>query len=314
MSRIVIHIEEQGQTVRRFGMRGSRVRWLVALGVLGALTVVGGAAGGAWYARGQVGNGPSAQAENAVLKARLQTIEARQIQVDRALERVMAYDSKIRQLTQVDEGARAFGIGPLSELELAAAERDRRLGLPGEELVLGDDSAGLDGMLEQSERRADMLEDRIFAEEESLQEVRAYLDDRASLLGASPSTWPVRGWVTSGYGWRDNPRGGGRKMHAGLDVAAPRGTPIIAAADGHVTFAGYHSAYGNMVVIDHGYGMTTKYGHCSRLHVQVGDRIQRGELIGKVGNTGRSTGPHLHFEVLQDGVHVNPKRFLVREG
>lgn len=312
-TRILIDVEQDGRH-RKYRITGGRLRALTSLAVLGALLAAVGAAGGAWYAHGAMGNGPAAVAENALLRTRLQELEARQASVDQALDRVMAYDSKIRQLTREDDGARAFGIGPLSALEIAAAEREGRgVALPGEDFQLGEPrSADLGGWLDDAEMRSEMLQTRLEGEEESLQEIRGYLDDRTSLLRAHPTVWPVRGWVTSGYGYRNSPHGGGHRLHAGLDIAAPRGTPVIAPADGHVVFAGYHSAYGNLVVVDHGYGITTKYAHLHRMHVRVGDRVQRGDRVAKVGNTGRSTGPHLHFEVHKDGVAVNPRRFLER--
>jgi murein DD-endopeptidase MepM/ murein hydrolase activator NlpD len=275
--------------------------------------VLGGAVT-AWWAASAVGNTPSAKAENVLLRSRLSALEARLGRVDRALARVASYDAKIRQLTQEDRGARAFGIGPLSELEVAAAERERRtVALPGGELPPAPNKDNLLGVLDDLDQRARDLEERALREEVSLQEIRGYLDDRTSLINAYPSEWPVRGWVTSRYGWRTGPHSGARRLHTGIDIAAPRGTPIVAAADGHVVFAGYHSAYGNLVVVDHGYGITTKHAHTSRILVAVGDRVLRGDVIARVGNTGRSTGPHLHFELLQDGVPVNPLPFLRSE-
>lgn len=290
--------------------------WAAGLGVL---VLCCAAAWGSWTLHARWGNGPSAQAENIVLRTRLQTLEARQTRVDQALARVMAYDSRLRQMTREDKGAHALGIGPLSELELAAAEREGGgVVLPGEEFELATVVAPVDmhatdditGRLDDVGARAEGLEARVLAEEVSLQEVKTYLDDRTSLLRATPSVWPVRGWVTSHFGWRKSPAGVGTKLHSGMDIAAPIGTPIISPADGHVVFAGYHTAYGNMVVIDHGYGLTTKYAHTSRMLVKVGERVQRGDLIARVGNTGRSTGPHLHFEVIKDGVPTSPMRYL----
>jgi murein DD-endopeptidase MepM/ murein hydrolase activator NlpD len=311
-TRVVISVEQKGRTLRRFGIGGARLRALVVLAVLlvtlQALVLIG----VSWQVYSRLGNGPSAMSENVLLRSRLQDIERRQNQVDQSLDRVMAYDAKLRRLTGEDRGARAFGIGPLSALEVAAAERDgRTVILPGEALSqLSTGSRGLPTLLDDMDLRTRQLERRVLREEESLQEVRGYLDDRTSLQRANPSIWPVRGWLTSGFGWRRNPVLGSRQLHTGLDVAAPRGTPVIAPADGHVVFAGYHSAFGNMVVIDHGYGLTTKYAHTSHILVQVGDRILRGEMIARVGNTGRSTGPHLHYEVHKDGVPRNPMRYL----
>ncbi|MBJ95681.1 MAG: peptidase M23 [Rickettsiales bacterium] len=298
--------------MRRFGIGGSRLRALLVLGGLlfsfQALVLVG----LSWKVYERLGNGPSAMSENLVLRARLQGLERRQTELDKVLERVMAHDAKLRRMTGEDAGARALGIGPLSELELAAAERDgRSVTLPGEQVGLdGGQSDELAVLLDELELRGEQLSKRLLREEESLQEVRGYLEDRSSLQRANPSIWPVRGWLTSGYGWRRNPVLRTRQLHTGLDIAAPRGTPVMAPADGHVVFAGYHSAFGNMVVIDHGYGITTKYAHTSHILVEVGDRVFRGDMIAKVGNTGRSTGPHLHYEVHRDGRPLNPMRFL----
>ncbi len=312
---MIIQIEDDAGSDRRFALDRRRIRVAATLSAFIFTLVVGGAAGGAWLLRDYVANTPSAKAENALLRTRLQSLEAEMGRVDQSLDRVMATDAKLRQLTREDTGAQAFGIGPLTELELAAAEREGRgVALPGEEFELGRPViSSLEEELDDLDLRARSLQDRLEAEEQSLQEVRGYLDDRISLLDASPSFWPVRGWVTSGYGWRASPHGGARRLHSGLDMAAPRGTPVMAAADGDIVFAGYHTAYGNLVVVDHGYGMTTKYAHLSRMLVKVGERVERGALIARVGNTGRSTGPHLHFEVLKDGVPVNPRRYLSRD-
>lgn len=315
--RIVIQLRHgaNGEAGRRFVLDARRVRRIVVIGTFFGIVLLGGTGVLGWQAHDYRENTPSALAENALLKSRLQALEFRLSRVDRSLDRVMAHDAKIRQMTREDEGARGFGLGPLSALELAAAEREGRgVTLPGEELELGvaDGDLSLVGRLDDSELRARELEDRAGIEEQSLEEIRGYLDDRTSLLRAHPSVWPVRGWMTSRFGYRTSPLGGERRLHAGIDIAAPRGTPVIAAADGHVVSAGYHAAYGNMLVIDHGYGITTRHAHLSRINVRVGDRVRRGDLIARVGNTGRSTGPHLHFEVLQDGVPVSPMKFLDR--
>lgn len=117
---------------------------------------------------------------------------------------------------------------------------------------------------------------------------------------------PVRGRITSRFGWRIHPISRVRRMHTGVDIAAPSGTPIAAAGGGEVIFAGRKGGYGNAVIIDHGRGRTTLYGHMSRIQVRVGQVVQRGLIVGNVGSTGFSTGPHLHFEVRQNGNPVNP--------
>jgi len=100
-------------------------------------------------------------------------------------------------------------------------------------------------------------------------------------------------------------------MHKGLDIATRSGTPIIAPADGLVIFAGREGGFGNMVIIDHGYGITTRFGHCSSLESKLGQKVKRGDVIARVGNTGRSTGPHVHYEVAVNGVAVNPSRYIL---
>ena len=117
---------------------------------------------------------------------------------------------------------------------------------------------------------------------------------------------PVAGRISSGFGIRTDPKTGSRSMHSGIDIAAPLGTPIHAAASGEVMSASLNRGYGLCIIILHGNGVQTLYGHCSRLAVHAGQMVRRGEIIGNVGSTGRSTGPHLHFEVRRDGHPINP--------
>jgi murein DD-endopeptidase MepM/ murein hydrolase activator NlpD len=134
---------------------------------------------------------------------------------------------------------------------------------------------------------------------------------RSALL---PQNTPINeGFVGSGFGSRLDPFTGQIAMHAGLDFAAPPGTPILAAAGGVVSAAEFNTAYGNMVVIDHGNGVQTVYAHASRLEVRAGDIVRRGQQVARVGSTGRSTGAHLHFEVHVNGIPQNPARFLSRQ-
>jgi murein DD-endopeptidase MepM/ murein hydrolase activator NlpD len=122
--------------------------------------------------------------------------------------------------------------------------------------------------------------------------------------------WPVSGSVTSAFGERKNPLGAGDDFHPGVDIAAGEGTPIAAAASGRVIAAGPDGGYGNLIVVDNGNGVTTRYGHCSQIFARVGDSVAAGQTIGAVGSTGRSTGPHLHFEVRVGNTPVDPRQFL----
>ncbi len=176
---------------------------------------------------------------------------------------------------------------------------------------------GIGGPLEKSpadmselQKQINDLRLAIDLRRESQEEVRDLLNDKHSLASATPSGWPTKGWVTSYFGMRAAPYTGQRKMHEGMDIAANTGTPVIATADGVVVKSTTEPGFGKVVMIDHGYGYRTIFGHNSKLLVKAGARIERGDRIAEVGNTGRSTGSHLHYEVLLNGVPVDPRKLL----
>jgi len=125
-----------------------------------------------------------------------------------------------------------------------------------------------------------------------------------------PSLWPIRGQITAGFGQRQDPFSGEGVFHTGVDICAPMGTRVDASADGIVIQAGPASGYGNEILLDHGFGLTTKYGHLSKIFVVMGQEVKRGQVIGAVGMTGKTTGPHLHYEVIVNDTPVNPTKFL----
>jgi murein DD-endopeptidase MepM/ murein hydrolase activator NlpD len=130
--------------------------------------------------------------------------------------------------------------------------------------------------------------------------------------GYTPTVWPVEGTLEGGFGGRRNPfGGGGYEFHSGQDIEAPPGAPVVAGASGRVSFVGWQNGYGQLVVVDHGDGLTTRYGHLSSIDVQLDQTVSRGQLLGKVGSTGRSTGPHLHYEVRINDHPVNPLQYLL---
>ena len=148
-------------------------------------------------------------------------------------------------------------------------------------------------------------------QEKSLRELQEYFDDRQSLLASTPSVLPTHGWLTSDFGVRLDPVTAERRMHEGLDVASAFGQEVQAPSDGTVVFKGWEGGYGNVLVIDHGYGVKTRSGHLSQILVGLGDRVRRGTPIASVGNTGKSTGPHLHYEVRVNGIPENPRKFIL---
>lgn len=146
--------------------------------------------------------------------------------------------------------------------------------------------------------------------ETRLESVRSGVEQRQALAAATPSIWPVPGWLSSAFGNRQDPFTGQITFHPGLDISANRGEPVLATADAMVSHAGYTGNYGNLVVLEHGFGISTKYGHLSKLAVSSGQMVRRGDIVGYVGSTGRSTSPHLHYEVWVNGRLTNPLRLL----
>lgn len=142
--------------------------------------------------------------------------------------------------------------------------------------------------------------------------VRRVVERRNALAEATPSIWPAHGWLSSTLGPRRDPVTGGEDYHTGLDIAGERGQPVYATAAGTVARAGYQGAYGNLVVLDHGFDLETRYGHLLDISVKPGAKVTRGQIIGHVGATGRATGYHLHYEVLADGKLLNPLRLLTQ--
>jgi murein DD-endopeptidase MepM/ murein hydrolase activator NlpD len=172
---------------------------------------------------------------------------------------------------------------------------------------LGLDAAAVQRVRDRAAALATGIEARGGAFEQLVEKLRGVRDR----LAATPSIWPANGFVTSGFGWRLSPFTGRRHFHAGLDIAADTGTDIVAAARGRVAFAGPKGAFGQIVILDHGFGVRTLYGHTSSIHVKRGEQVERGERIASVGNTGRSTGPHLHYSVQLKGKSVNPADYVL---
>ncbi|MBN1255020.1 MAG: peptidoglycan DD-metalloendopeptidase family protein [Deltaproteobacteria bacterium] len=147
--------------------------------------------------------------------------------------------------------------------------------------------------------------------EKSFQELHSFLEGKKRELACTPAIWPVRGWLTSGFGYRIDPFTGLRQFHEGLDIANRLGTPIVASADGIVSRCSNNFGFGLTVEINHGYGLLTRYAHLSKAYVRVGQRVKRGDRIAAMGNSGRATGPHLHYEVRLNNVPINPRNYIL---
>ena len=160
----------------------------------------------------------------------------------------------------------------------------------------------------------DTLDNQVTRQTEQLNALQTVLINNNTRTALTPSGWPVTGgWVSSRFGLRADPFNGRTSMHRGVDIASPLHSSIKAMGDGVVTYAGERRGYGMMVEINHGQGFSTRYAHASEVLVKVGDRVSRGQSVARVGSTGRSTGPHLHFEVLKSRQHIDPATFLQRQ-
>lgn len=158
----------------------------------------------------------------------------------------------------------------------------------------------------------DALKEQIKTSMETVGEIREYLREERDVYMSTPKGLPVEGKVSSPYGHRAHPKSGKRDFHSGLDIAADSGHPVRSTADGIVSFAGWSGGSGNLVAIEHGFGFSTLYAHNRSLTVKVGQRVRRGDVIGHVGSTGNSTGPHVHYEVWKEGKAVDPNKFADR--
>ncbi|MCL4460785.1 MAG: M23 family metallopeptidase [Nitrospirae bacterium] len=170
---------------------------------------------------------------------------------------------------------------------------------------------GISELMGEMDDQMFQLRAGVSREETSLVSLRSDIRRQQARWAYTPSIWPVRGVLTSGFGWRNSPFGVGRDFHPGIDIAGPTGVPVVATAGGTVEAAGWDQGYGKSVRIRHGEGIETLFGHLDSVAVSRGESVVRGEVIGYLGNTGLSTGPHLHYEILRNSRPVNPTRYII---
>lgn len=271
--------------------------------------------------------------ENAALKRQFEVAEEKLSSLESSLDRIQNFTKKLNLITNVEDEERVLKLAlspasqaggvidttvpavsrlPSSEFlirESQAAEKpqpDEKSGEIGSVRDASRDFASLSIRIDRALRQSQIREQGVLQLWDSLSE-------RQSLLTATPSIKPSRGWFTSRFGYRIDPYTNRPVMHAGLDMAAPPGTPVYAPADGIVSYVGYEAGYGKLVSIDHGYGVVTRYGHNSKVFVEQGQKVRRWDVISAVGNTGRSTGAHLHYEVRIHGIAVDPMNYILTE-
>jgi hypothetical protein len=297
----VVVMPDDGTTVRQFRLSREAVRAAIAM----TLLLVGGLS--SLVTATLVGTG-SARAD------------ARLVEKNQVLERELEYmnvrldtlEGSLVHLTGKDEHYRLLaGLEPLDpDVLMAGIGGPDSDSLEASELYRVDQRSGVQAFSASTQlnaliRRASVLSF-------SWSEAEKTLSEKHVRIAATPSIMPTQGYVSSSFSSsRWHPLLGRPRPHLGLDIVAATGTPVIAPADGRVTSAGNRGHYGILVEIDHGHGIVTRYAHLSRAAVKTGQRVQRGQDIGAVGNTGLSAGPHLHYEVLVNGRHVNPSRYII---
>lgn len=257
---------------------------------------------------GRIAENKRLKGENFRLRQEMQLIRNKVESMEATVERVRNYAKKLQIITgQGDKSDSDLPVGPIEESERFPAstkmERQSYLKAPPNEARLFKPSSFLD-------ERVQSLQSAGQSTEVDLSKLYVYLMAQSAIISATPSLLPIAGWITSPFGYRRHPYDGALRLHSGVDIAADPGTPVRVPAPGTVIFAGYREGYGKVVVVNHGYSINTLFAHLSKTFVNSGDKLKRGETIAEVGNTGHSTGPHLHYEIRKNGIPVNPNAFL----
>ncbi len=236
--------------------------------------------------------------------AQLQILSDAVSDLKKQMARLLELDRKLRVMTDLppkEGGASSLAQGGTEE-PLAALEED---------FSLEQQRGEMKEMGVSLHKEIRELKRHITAEQESFKELIKTISEIQSRWASTPSIWPVKGWVTSSFGRRTSPFTGGIVMHNGIDIAARRGAQVISPATGIVSQVRYDHDLGRLVVIEHRFGKKTYFGHLDKQTVRKGQHVLRGEVIGNVGSTGRSTGPHLHYEVRINGISVDPTRYIL---
>jgi murein DD-endopeptidase MepM/ murein hydrolase activator NlpD len=273
---------------------------LIASAIALALPVLIGI-GAAWKAKSDVADlrtsHEALQAENANYRSSTEELAGQISSLESAIQDLGARSALdpglARTMNKLPALVKARAMGGSTDADRAAQQTLSALGTP-------EDTFG-------------MLRSLLEGLESRLHVVSRSVDRRNALAAATPSIWPAKGWLSSTMGRRVDPINGGDDFHAGLDIAAERGQPVYATAAGTVTHTGFQGGYGNLIVVDHGFGLETRYGHLLNYSVKNGAKVKRGDVIGHVGSSGRSTGFHLHYEVLANGKLLNPLQLLSQQ-
>ncbi len=321
----IIVVAEETAPVRRFEIRKDLVRRLVW--VAGGLALLLTACLADYiYVRIAHAELNRLRVEVAEQQGQIDAFDATLNGVRSTLANIGEFERKVRIIANLP-GSAATGGEEVAEVGVDSPEPKPQLGVPGisapatvappllpeapseePQARIGASSAEL--LIAALHRSARQLGEVAASQERSLSEIVGQLESKRAHLAATPAIWPAKGWLTSRFGTRTSPFTNQKQFHAGIDIAGERGTDIVAPAQGKVVFSGSRGPLGKSVIIDHGYGVRTQYGHSDDLYVKTGETVQRGQRIAALGNSGRSTGPHLHYVVEVKGKAVNPLDYI----
>lgn len=286
---------------RRFSIKKRTLRYFASFSLFFIILILG---GGTHYflILGDLSELKTLRREVRLQRIQIQSFSDSISKLRHQVIRLEELDTKIRAITDIPpkEEPQAFGQGGAEGIGLEKGESEILSGEGFSQKIAEEMRWDLVKLTEQARQQ-----------EHSFQELGEAMKERRARWASTPSIWPVRGMVSSEFGMRISPLTGGLAPHHGIDIVTRRGTQVMSPAGGVVLYVGSDSGLGKAVKINHGYGIRTLYGHLSKTAVKIGQRVRRGEVIGFVGSTGLSTGPHLHYEVYANNIPVNPRQYIL---
>lgn len=237
--------------------------------------------------------------ENESQKSQIHFFSSKIEDLERQLSKLKDFDKRIRiiaNLEKTEETSSFVGMGGPSPSDIR-----ERLRIDNDEKTL----------IQQMRSDIERLQSEAISRETSFSELEKVLETKRNILAHTPSIWPTKGWITSGFGFRTNPFTGLTQMHEGIDISNRIGTPVFSPANGIVSEVRDDWVLGKTLLISHGFGMTTRYCHLNKVFVKPGQRVKRGEKIAEIGVSGKTTGPHLHYEVRLNGIPLNPLKYIL---
>ena len=249
----------------------------------------------------------SLEEENSLQRQQISSLAGKLDAINQKMSELKEFDRKVRAMVSLNP-SKGEGVE-------AAGETQQFIGIGGSDSSAGGQNSpterGHKKLVRMMYRALENLDSDISVQRDEKAELLRLLDRRKSILACTPSVWPTRGWVSSGFGYRISPFTAEKELHHGVDICGRKGSPVIAPADGVVTQVEWDPGYGKMVIINHGYGLSTMYAHLDKVYVKKGQVVRRHQEIAQVGDSGRTTGAHLHYEIHLNGVPVNPLRYIL---